>query len=119
MKTPISSRGQLVLPRALRGRDGIKAGQEFEVERVRAGEYRLVRRRKRVALERWFAPIAADLTCLPFTSAVAHVWATLLHQLPRRGTAMPVKASLIAATALHHDLTIVTRNTHATFGRQG
>ena len=46
MKTTISSKGQLVLPRALRERDGIKAGQQFEVERVRAGEYRLVRRRK-------------------------------------------------------------------------
>lgn len=44
MKTTISSKGQLVLPRALREQDGIEPGQEFVVERVRAGEYRLVRR---------------------------------------------------------------------------
>lgn len=67
--------------------------------------------KKRQALERWFAGIAAELTCLPLTSSVARTWAALLEQLRRRGTAMPLKDSLIAATALHHDLTVVTHNT--------
>ncbi len=44
MKTTVSSRGQLVLPAELRRRDGIHAGQEFDIERVERGEYRLVRR---------------------------------------------------------------------------
>jgi len=44
MRTRISSKGQVVLPAELRRRDDIKAGQQFEVERVAAGEYRLVRR---------------------------------------------------------------------------
>ncbi len=42
MKTRISSKGQLILPAALRARDGIEAGQEFEVERIDRGEYRVV-----------------------------------------------------------------------------
>jgi bifunctional DNA-binding transcriptional regulator/antitoxin component of YhaV-PrlF toxin-antitoxin module len=45
MKTTLSSKGQLVLPRGLREQDGLEAGQVFAVERVRAGEYRLVRQR--------------------------------------------------------------------------
>lgn len=43
MTTRISSKGQLVLPAELREKDGIKPGQEFEVERIDRGEYRLVR----------------------------------------------------------------------------
>jgi AbrB family looped-hinge helix DNA binding protein len=44
MRTRISSKGQLVLPAELREIDGIEAGQEFEVERIDRGEYRLIRR---------------------------------------------------------------------------
>ena len=33
-----------MLPAELRHRDDIAAGQEFDIERVAAGEYRLVRR---------------------------------------------------------------------------
>jgi AbrB family looped-hinge helix DNA binding protein len=43
MRTTISSKGQIVLPAELRQQDGIEAGQEFEVERLDRGEYRLVR----------------------------------------------------------------------------
>jgi AbrB family looped-hinge helix DNA binding protein len=47
MKTTVSSKGQVVLPAELRQLDGIEAGQEFDVERVDRGDYRLVRRRAR------------------------------------------------------------------------
>jgi AbrB family looped-hinge helix DNA binding protein len=43
MRTRVSTKGQIVLPAELRQRDGIEAGQEFEVERVDAEEYRLRR----------------------------------------------------------------------------
>ncbi|HEX4124469.1 MAG TPA: AbrB/MazE/SpoVT family DNA-binding domain-containing protein [Tepidisphaeraceae bacterium] len=43
MTTRISSKGQIVLPAELREMDGIKPGQEFDVERIDRGEYRLVR----------------------------------------------------------------------------
>ena len=44
MKTTVSSKGQIVLPAELRQQDHIEAGQEFEIERLDRGEYRLVRR---------------------------------------------------------------------------
>src|SRR6266487_3246609 len=44
MTTTVSSEGQIVLPAELRRKDRIVAGQEFEIERVNRGEYRLVRR---------------------------------------------------------------------------
>lgn len=47
MKTTISSRGQIVLPAAIRAQDRIETGQEFDVERLNRGEYRLVRRTPR------------------------------------------------------------------------
>jgi AbrB family looped-hinge helix DNA binding protein len=40
----MSSRGQIVLPAEIREQDGIEAGQEFQIERLDRGEYRLVRR---------------------------------------------------------------------------
>ncbi len=43
MRTTVSTKGQIVLPAELRQRDDIKAGQEFEVERLDADEYRLRR----------------------------------------------------------------------------
>jgi AbrB family looped-hinge helix DNA binding protein len=44
MRTRVSSKGQIVLPAELRQRDRIESGQEFDVERVDRGEYRLIRR---------------------------------------------------------------------------
>ena len=47
MKTKVSTKGQIVLPAEIRRQDGIETGQEFEVERIDRGEYRLVRRTSR------------------------------------------------------------------------
>jgi AbrB family looped-hinge helix DNA binding protein len=44
MKTTVSTKGQLVLPAEIRQRDNVVPGQEFEVERIERGEYRLLRR---------------------------------------------------------------------------
>lgn len=44
MKTTVSSKGQIVLPSELREMDRIEPGQEFDVERLDRGDYRLVRR---------------------------------------------------------------------------
>ena len=46
MKTVISSKGQIVLPAAIRQQDGIEPGQEFEVQRVDCGEYLLTRTKR-------------------------------------------------------------------------
>jgi AbrB family looped-hinge helix DNA binding protein len=44
MRTTVSSKGQIVLPAELRRMDRIRPGQEFDVERLDRGDYRLVRR---------------------------------------------------------------------------
>ena len=44
MTTTVSTKGQIVLPAEIRQLDGIEPGQEFEIERIDRGEYRLVRR---------------------------------------------------------------------------
>jgi AbrB family looped-hinge helix DNA binding protein len=44
VKTTVSSKGQIVLPAELREQDGIETGQEFDVERLDRGDYRLTRR---------------------------------------------------------------------------
>lgn len=41
MRTTLSTKGQIVLPAEIRRRDGIQAGQAFEVERLERGDYRL------------------------------------------------------------------------------
>lgn len=43
MKTTVSSKGQIVLPAEFRQMDRIEPGQEFDVERIDRGEYRLRR----------------------------------------------------------------------------
>jgi AbrB family looped-hinge helix DNA binding protein len=44
MKTTVSSKGQIVLPAEFRQTDRIKPGQEFEVQRLDRGDYRLTLR---------------------------------------------------------------------------
>ena len=44
MKTTVSTKGQIILPAEIRRQDDIEPGQEFEVERIDRGEYRLVRK---------------------------------------------------------------------------
>lgn len=48
MKTTVSSKGQIVLPAEIRQQDRIEPGQEFDVERLDRGDYRLVRRTARL-----------------------------------------------------------------------
>jgi AbrB family looped-hinge helix DNA binding protein len=47
MTTSISTKGQIVLPAEIRQQDGIEPGQEFDIERIDRGEYRLTRRQPR------------------------------------------------------------------------
>jgi len=67
--------------------------------------------RKRLELQKWFDDGLRRLRVLDIDSGTASTWAALLVRLRKKGKAMPVKDSLIAASALQHKLTIVTRNT--------
>ena len=65
---------------------------------------------RRTRLEQWFESGVGRITCLDWTAETGLRWARLLAEMRSAGTAMPVKDSLIAATALAHRLTVVTRN---------
>lgn len=89
--------------------------REMAVDPVILGELRfgiliLPRGRKRTALERWFDAGVGRLHCLTWDADTGLKWAELLARLRRTGKAMPVKDSLIAATAAVHKLAIATRN---------
>lgn len=45
MTTTVSTKGQIVLPAEIRLQDDIEPGQEFEIQRLDRGDYRLVRRK--------------------------------------------------------------------------
>jgi len=68
--------------------------------------------KRRQRLEAWFKGGISKITCLAWEAAAGLRWAQLLAELKSEGRAMPLKDSLIAATALLHDLTVVTRNTN-------
>lgn len=77
---------------------------------MRFGILLLPKGKKRTVLERWFDAGVQHFHCLPWEADTGLKWAELLAGLRRSGKAMPVKDSLIAATALVHDLTMVTHN---------
>lgn len=77
---------------------------------IRFGILLLPRGKRRAALERWFEAGVRRVHCLPWEAKTGLRWAELLAKLRARGRAMPIKDSLIAATALAHGLAVVTRN---------
>lgn len=77
---------------------------------VRFGILLLARGRRRTRLERWFEEGVGRMYCIPWEASTGLRLAELLANLRRSGRAMPVKDSLIAATALSHDLTVATLN---------
>jgi predicted nucleic acid-binding protein len=89
--------------------------REIAVDPIILGELRfgillLPKGRKRTALERWFDAGVQRLHCLPWEAETGLKWAELLARLRTSGKAMPIKDSLIAATALTHSLIVATHN---------
>lgn len=69
---------------------------------------------RRTRLERWFEDdllVWFDRRILPLTKTVANRWGVLDGECQLRGMAANTADGMIAATALEHDLTLVTRNT--------
>lgn len=77
---------------------------------IRFGILLLPRGKRRTRLERWFEVGIQRLVCLPWEAETGLRWAELVATLRMAGRAMPIKDSLIAATALTHDLILVTHN---------
>lgn len=66
--------------------------------------------RRRTNLAEWFGGVKKRVLQLEFDAATAHEWASLLAKLKKHGRPMPIKDSLIAATARQFGLTVATRN---------
>lgn len=77
---------------------------------IRFGIFLLPAGKRRARLERWFHDGVERIHCLAWEAATGLRWARLLADLRTVGRSMPIKDSLIAATALFHGLAVVTRN---------
>lgn len=77
---------------------------------VRFGILLLPPGRRRRNLERWFHEVTRRIHFVPWDDKTGLRWAELLAHLRSLGTPMPIKDSLIAATALAHKLQLATRN---------
>ena len=88
---------------------------DIAVDPVIVGELRfgiliLPKGKRRSALERWFDAGIGRLHCLSWDADTGLKWAELLARLRITGKSMPIKDSLIAATAAVHGLAVATRN---------
>ena len=77
---------------------------------LRVGILVLPRGRKRERLEQWFEAVVEVIDCLPWDAATSRRWAELMVDLKKKGQIVPLLDGMIAATALQHELTVVTRN---------
>jgi toxin FitB len=77
---------------------------------IRFGIHLLPPGSRRGRLERWLEEGVRRIHCLPWEASSGLRWAKLLADLRAAFRAMPVKDSLIAATALVHGLVVVSRN---------
>lgn len=77
---------------------------------IRLGVLVLPGGQKRTRLEQWLTQVEQVVVCLPWDAAVGRRWAEIVAGLKRKGQALPLLDSMIAATALEHDLTVATRN---------
>lgn len=80
---------------------------------IRMGIELLPLSKKRTKLEEWFHNDLQDWfegRILPIDEPVANRWGLLSAQAQTKGRPLPTIDSLLAATALHHSLTVVSRN---------
>ena len=86
------------------------------VGEIRKGLAGMPQGKRRTHLETWLevelqARFAGRI--LPIDAAIADRWGVIAADAKRRGKALSVIDGLLAATALHHNLTVVSRNASA------
>ena len=80
---------------------------------IRKGIVTLAEGKRRVQLDAW---LEIDLRerfagrILPVDDAVADRWGVVAGLMKKQGKSMPAVDAMIAATAIHHNLTVVSRN---------
>jgi len=80
---------------------------------IRKGATGLAQGKRRTHLETW---LKVELQgrfsgrILPIDAAIADRWGLLAAEAKRKGKALSIIDGLLAATALHHNLTVVSRN---------
>jgi toxin FitB len=79
---------------------------------IEKGISKLARSRRKDEFSQWLDQVVERYRerLLAIDLEVARTWACLMADLEKRGRPMPIVDSLIAATALQHDLILVTRN---------
>lgn len=83
---------------------------------IRRGIATLPHARKRARLEAWLSFDLRDRfsgRLLPIDEAVADRWGLMVASTRKRGIVLPVLDGLLAATALEHNLTLVSRDLRA------
>jgi toxin FitB len=79
---------------------------------IRKGVAGLAQGKRRTYLETW---LEVDLQArfgriVPIDAAIADRWGLIAAETTRRGKALSIIDGLLAATAIHHNLTVVSRN---------
>jgi predicted nucleic acid-binding protein len=80
---------------------------------IRAGAARLAQSKRRAYLESWLeldVRVRFSGRILTLDDVVADRWGWLTAEAERRGRSLPAVDGLLAATAIEHNLTIVSRN---------
>jgi len=81
---------------------------------IRKGVAGLHQGKRRTRLETWLEvelQARFDGRIVPIGVAIADRWGLIAANAKRRGKVLPIIDGLLAATALHHNLTVVSRNT--------
>jgi toxin FitB len=81
---------------------------------IRKGVVLLPRNARRTSLDAWLSkdlPLRFSDRILSIDQEIAHRWGQISGLASARGVNVPVIDGLLAATAIQHNLTLVTRNT--------
>lgn len=85
----------------------------LSVGEIEKGIVRLPLSRRKTDLENFLEVLLSrfDRRIVPLDTTILRRWARLTGDLEKNGRVLPVIDSLLAATALEHDFTVITRNT--------
>lgn len=96
--------------------DGLNSLQVYisvvTVGEITKGVQGLEAGKRKQEFEQWLNVLESEYSgrILPITTDIARLWGELLAKAKRQGLGLPAIDGLIAATAMHHGLHLVTRN---------